>query len=149
MQNITPITRNKSRLERVNLKKGTFLILTVLLILTGCALNQSQKNNEELLRYTNESEKITTISNKKKIDQIKSALRHIKWNQKKFKNQNGYYSVWIEREKRKQRVLNYRIWIDADSNDITKDVAKVFNPKSGEYGYLESKYTQKIKSILS
>ncbi|MFT8309888.1 MAG: hypothetical protein ABF629_01885 [Sporolactobacillus sp.] len=131
------------------MKKGTVIIITLLLVFTGCALDQGHKSNEELLRYTNESGKISSIHSQEKIDIIKNAFGHTKWNQKKFNNQSGYYSVWIEKDEKKQRKENYRIWIDADSNDITKDVAKIFNPKNGEYGYLNSKYTEKIKSILN
>ncbi|MDF2565605.1 MAG: hypothetical protein K0Q53_2000, partial [Massilibacillus sp.] len=113
------------------MKKIMIIILAALLVLTGCSLNNSQKSDHGLLRYTSESGKINTSHNRNKIDKIKHAFGHTKWNQKKFNNQSGYYSVWIEKDGKKQRKENYRIWIDADSNDITKDVAKIFNPKNG------------------
>ncbi|SFH00316.1 hypothetical protein SAMN02982927_03546 [Sporolactobacillus nakayamae] len=85
------------------MKKGTVIIITLLLVFTGCAVDQGQKNNEELLRYTNESGKISSIYSKEKSDKIKRAFGHTKWNQKKFNNQSGYYSVLKRTEKNKEK----------------------------------------------
>lgn len=55
-------------------------VLAAFLVLTGCSLNNSQKSDDGLLRYTSESGKINTSHNMNKIDKIKRAFGHTKWN---------------------------------------------------------------------
>ncbi|MFT8363986.1 MAG: hypothetical protein ABF608_12500 [Sporolactobacillus sp.] len=131
--------------------KRAFMLVAVAMIvciLTGCTHFHTQKNSTVLLRYTNESGQVITIDNEQKIHQLKTILDRIKWSKNTFKRPSGYYSIWIEKGRPKSRILNYRIWINADSNDFTKDDAKIFDPQHDSYGHLNTQATHKLKAIL-
>ncbi|MFX3618165.1 MAG: hypothetical protein ACE3JK_11620 [Sporolactobacillus sp.] len=65
-------------------------------------------------------------------------MKQIKWSKKVFHNKNAYYSVWLEKRGHKNRIADYRIWLDSD-------ITRVFDVKNDKYGYLDVAHTDMLK----